>query len=69
MYRIIGDGHIMIKLIMADEDFRYEITMPSNITNMPEGQLWNFKMFLEESMRNDISIKIRRKKREFRRRG
>lgn len=58
----------MIKLIMADEDFRYEITMPSNITNMPEGQLWNFKMFLEESMRNDISIKIRREKREFRRR-
>lgn len=63
------DNWVMDKFIITDEDFRYEITMPSNIADMPEGQLWNMKLFLEASMQHNISIKIRRKKREFRRRG
>ena len=58
----------MIKLIVAYENFRYDITLPSNITDMPEGQLWNFKTFLETSMQHNISIKIRRKNCEFGRR-
>lgn len=53
MYRIRG---VMIKLIVAYENFRHVITVPENILFMPEGQLWNMKVFLEPTIHHNILI-------------
>lgn len=46
----------MIKLIVAYENFRHVITVPENILFMPEGQLWNMKLFLEPTIHHNILI-------------